>query len=263
MAIEKYGTSFTYGYGVYCFWKETEKGIISPIAGFPREGFRTDVLVVAKSKITTESQATVSGFPTKVTPHFYRSSIPVYAVFDSGTKTWREYFSGLTLNVCSGHSFDYKLEFDVDAKKLPFCRSLTVYGLNECSATEFEDAVSVYSNRQIHRMVDHLYEINKQAKKWSDTLDQAVQAVTDERTRKESEVSSINRKLASGFGAYRNAVEDPVTNTTQLESAPKTLPTEKEMLLWIRQGRCAYCGGEFKGLFSKSCRVCGKNKDYR
>ena len=31
----------------------------------------------------------------------------------------------------------------------------------------------------------------------------------------------------------------------------------------IRQGVCRYCGGEFKGLFSKKCSNCGAIKDYK
>lgn len=31
---------------------------------------------------------------------------------------------------------------------------------------------------------------------------------------------------------------------------------------WKKQGLCQYCGGAFKGLFSKKCSKCGKAKDY-
>ena len=31
---------------------------------------------------------------------------------------------------------------------------------------------------------------------------------------------------------------------------------------WVRQGKCSYCGGEFKGLFVKKCSSCGKEKSY-
>jgi len=32
--------------------------------------------------------------------------------------------------------------------------------------------------------------------------------------------------------------------------------------IWKEQGRCARCGGKFKGLFSKVCSACGWKKDY-
>ena len=31
---------------------------------------------------------------------------------------------------------------------------------------------------------------------------------------------------------------------------------------YIRHGKCAYCGGEFEGLFWKQCRDCGQRKNY-
>ena len=31
---------------------------------------------------------------------------------------------------------------------------------------------------------------------------------------------------------------------------------------WCRAGACTYCGGEFKGFFTKKCVACGKPKDY-
>ena len=31
---------------------------------------------------------------------------------------------------------------------------------------------------------------------------------------------------------------------------------------FIENGRCRYCGGEFKGLFEKVCSVCKTPKDY-
>ena len=32
--------------------------------------------------------------------------------------------------------------------------------------------------------------------------------------------------------------------------------------LYIKEGKCSYCGGQFKGLFKKSCAKCGKIKNY-
>ena len=37
---------------------------------------------------------------------------------------------------------------------------------------------------------------------------------------------------------------------------------ESKKALYRSQGVCQYCGGTFKGLFSKSCSSCGKKKDY-
>ena len=31
---------------------------------------------------------------------------------------------------------------------------------------------------------------------------------------------------------------------------------------WRSTGKCQHCGGAFKGLFSKKCTSCGREKDY-
>ena len=31
---------------------------------------------------------------------------------------------------------------------------------------------------------------------------------------------------------------------------------------WQQQGLCRHCGGTFSGFFSKTCKSCGKAKDY-
>ena len=38
------------------------------------------------------------------------------------------------------------------------------------------------------------------------------------------------------------------------------LATQKD--LWKSNKQCQHCGGSFKGLFVKTCRQCGKRKDY-
>ncbi len=37
---------------------------------------------------------------------------------------------------------------------------------------------------------------------------------------------------------------------------------ELRMQHLMTQGRCPYCGGEFKGFFVKKCTGCGRKKDY-
>ena len=37
---------------------------------------------------------------------------------------------------------------------------------------------------------------------------------------------------------------------------------EKQQAEWKLQGKCQHCGGEFKGVFTKTCSKCGKVKDY-
>ena len=46
----------------------------------------------------------------------------------------------------------------------------------------------------------------------------------------------------------------------EVEKGETTIYTEREE--WIKNNRCQYCGGSFRGLFGKTCVICGKRKDY-
>lgn len=90
--------------------------------------------------------------------------------------------------------------------------------------------------------------MNEDAKKWSEAVDQAVQEVIKERKSKESGVPMIESKLESNLG--------------KIGYKPEKTTTDKDIIQWMKQGRCSFCGGDFKGFFSKRCLKCGKPKDY-
>lgn len=48
----------------------------------------------------------------------------------------------------------------------------------------------------------------------------------------------------------------------QKQEYARRVEAEKRAQNWRAQGKCQYCGGEFKGLFSKKCSSCGRAKDY-
>ena len=54
----------------------------------------------------------------------------------------------------------------------------------------------------------------------------------------------------------------PTSNPEPKQKSAQS-PTQEEKLNWIRQRRCAFCGGEFEGIITKICRDCGKTKNYR
>lgn len=66
----------------------------------------------------------------------------------------------------------------------------------------------------------------------------------------------LNEILASlEKEAIRKAEEDR-------KASEKKAEDEKRAMEWKAQGKCRYCGGEFKGFLSKKCSNCGKPKDY-
>ena len=263
MNITKYGISEYCGYGFFVCASYRTPG-----------GFYTNTTIFASSEITTES-AQILGWTPDVLYGLQldtTSDHRIYIVFDSDTGTWKEYFSGMTVNVVEGSYFDKSfLTAAFDADGTPnYCGIVSVSPPRGCTATEFAERVSKYSDKQIEEFVAQLNTLRSSAPKWKSKFDAMVKVVKDERAAKEAGLSSVESKLASGFGKYGNnssggnqGTSNTQTANPQQEAKPKQPPTQEEKLQWIRQGRCAFCGGEFKGLFSKVCRECGKAKNYR
>ena len=59
---------------------------------------------------------------------------------------------------------------------------------------------------------------------------------------------------------YKNAVE--LIAKIRIKISHISAQAEEQKASYRRNNLCQYCGGKFKGLFSKQCRVCGKKKDY-
>lgn len=234
MNITKYGISEYCGYGFFV------RG-----SYLSSDRFYTSIRIYARSEITTET-----AYNLKWTEFSENNRGPFCVVFDSDTGTWKEYFSGMTVNLAADFpdiNHTVRGGFDVDI--MPnYCDVLSISTPRECLATEFAERVSLYSDKEIKKIVARLNTLSNNASEWKSKFDAMVKAVKDERAAKEAGLFRVESKLASGFGEYGNNSSGG---------------TQEEKLQWIRQGRCAFCGGEFKGLFSKVCRECGKAKDYR
>jgi len=59
---------------------------------------------------------------------------------------------------------------------------------------------------------------------------------------------------------YKNAVE--LIAKIRIRISQISARSEEQKASYRRNNLCQHCGGKFKGLFSKQCRVCGKKKDY-
>ena len=197
MNITKYGISEYCGYGFFVCASYRTPG-----------GFYTNTTIFASSEITTES-AQILGWTPDVLYGLQldtTSDHRIYIVFDSDTGTWKEYFSGMTVNVVKGSYFDKSfLTAAFDADGTPnYCDILSASTPRECTATEFAERVSKYSDEQIKEIVAQLNTLRSSASKWKSKFDAMVKAVKDERAAKEAGLSSLESKLASGVGKYGN-----------------------------------------------------------
>ena len=75
--------------------------------------------------------------------------------------------------------------------------------------------------------------------------------------------------------AYTNTVQLPFNGTVGYNNVKlfddyknyacerkAAIEARKKMITYREKGLCRHCGGTFKGLFTKTCAVCGKKKDY-
>lgn len=262
MNITKYGIANFCGYGHF----------VKDSGG---SGFFTYLQITAESKSTTRSVRELKWNPSslqglRISGNNNYQSEQIYVVLDGDDGKWKEYFSGMTIDlIVSAYSSSH---YDVDTSNINnYCLALSMSNPYECSAVEFADAVSKYTEKQIKEIVAELHKRSEDAVKWKKELDKLIKEVTDERTRKESGLSGVESKLASGFGKYginssdnrQDESKAKKEQTSEQRETPKQPATQEDKLRWIRQGRCAFCGGEFKGLITKVCRDCGKTKNYR
>ena len=74
------------------------------------------------------------------------------------------------------------------------------------------------------------------------------------------------RNLAHGFirmGDYKDCKEKAEwcrqkANMIEKENAERKATVSR----WVKENRCAYCGGEFTGFLTKRCSACGRDKSY-
>ena len=67
-------------------------------------------------------------------------------------------------------------------------------------------------------------------------------------------------KLFDDFDNLEEERKAKMPEATRLAEEKKRI--EKEIASRRSQGLCQHCGGTFKGMFTKKCTNCGKEKDY-
>lgn len=259
MAITKYGTAGSFGFGFF-----TNKGYGAP-------PFCSDVRVIAKSKEAQDAEIVIKdnrGNGRIMQDRNATSTVPLHIVFDSGDNCWKEYFTGLPVQVCQKGYYAERygeVVLDVDNTADKGTHTLAVASIWERKVEDFSTEIAKYSESQIKFMVQQIYALQEAAVLWGKKVDDAIEQAKKERAAKEAGISSVESGVASGFGKYamgQNSSESK-TEDPKVKAPPKKEFTEQEKLQFIREGRCAYCGGSFTGLFKKVCVNCGKAKNYR
>nr|MCR5075775.1 hypothetical protein [Ruminococcus sp.] len=71
-------------------------------------------------------------------------------------------------------------------------------------------------------------------------------------------------KFENNSATFYNCPKLLRVNYSKLQKNHWAFPayTKSQEPLNIENGRCRYCGGEFKGVFNKICSICNAPKDY-
>ena len=77
------------------------------------------------------------------------------------------------------------------------------------------------------------------------------------------------RVVCNGDYSRVQVVKIPSDNVKNIEitqainaKCSEAIKPQDEQTIWKKNGRCVYCGGEFKGIFKKVCSKCGQPKEY-
>ena len=68
----------------------------------------------------------------------------------------------------------------------------------------------------------------------------------------------VEKDLSKALKMYKEVIANTKGGTVFYENRVKEIEDELK-----KEGRCPYCGGTFKGLFTKKCADCKKKKDYK
>lgn len=88
--------------------------------------------------------------------------------------------------------------------------------------------------------------------------DQIYQAA---RAKASSDNVTVLHQAEQEFASITNW-RDAGSQAAKCRSRIEYLQAEQQKADWRAQRLCQHCGGEFKGLFIKTCRACGRKKDY-
>lgn len=125
------------------------------------------------------------------------------------------------------------------------------------------DSISGYKDSSSH--IERCYEKAEMARKDEILVQAKWQAENNNIT-----YLSIALKNFESISGWKDADEQALSCKRRIEKL-KILEQDKkerehqfQLLQATRraQGVCQYCGGKFKGLFTKKCEACGRNKDY-
>lgn len=188
----------------------------------------------------------------------------MYLVFDGDTKNWREYFTGEIMNVVTpqlvntGQQIFIKgILIDAENKDIIGVKTLSIGTPQICDAISFYDDIKQFSDEEIREMVRQMDVLRRDAQSWGSSFERAIREVREESSRADSVIHDVESEIAAGFGKYKERGNDNVPVGDQVKNNDRSVVPNEIRRLWIKQGKCAYCGGTLVTDYSRrNTRVC-------
>ena len=180
MKIVRYGTAKCWKYGFFC----VKRGD----TGKDPEYEKLIRIMVQSDGVT---------FVREICYHPDYNGLELEVVYDSETRAWREYFTGIPVKATRSSVY---VDFDIDEGN-PYHDEIAIFELKDCEATEFAEKISKYSEEQIRKKVQRIHEFEADAAEWKRVVDAAAEEQHEYRfviTR----TTEIERQIAGNFGKY-------------------------------------------------------------
>lgn len=194
----------------------------------------------------------------------------MFVILNGEDEQWYEYFTGERINSITQTSvkgdisiISNDLYIDADKSDIPTgIKQLSIYNPKICDALTFSESVKSFSNSEIQEMVRQIVALQQDARKWGTAYDHVIDNIRIARGNIDGKKSRVESDIASGFGKYASNSSTSQKDTTNRSTEQRKEPDYPEELkqMWIRQGKCIYCGGELKSneiTQIRFCRKCG------
>ncbi|MBR5677116.1 MAG: hypothetical protein IKX20_03150 [Paludibacteraceae bacterium] len=196
----------------------------------------------------------------------------LFVVLNGDDRKWHEYFTGIELPEASdpfmihAHEIGFSSDLIVEAEKGKVIghKNVSICNINICDALSFSERVKNFSDNEIREMVRQFNVMRQDARKWGEVYDRAINTVLSERDKLDKGLSSVKSDVEAGFGKYGQNADKTNDSSVKKTSAinPGFVVPREIQKLWIKQGKCMYCGGEVKKnelvQNQRTCYRCGR-----
>ena len=196
MAIEEYGITYFYGFGVFSGHNIMDNN-------YCRDFTKEITIRTVMGKITFDTGMKPITLPKRNNDGvLVDECCPLFIVLENGV--WKEYFTGEQLKVYTGKFF-YDNMYDLscfnasDNFESFGVREFVICNIEKQNVKSFSEYISKYSEEDIQMMVAQFYDLKEKAKLWGPRFEHEVKVLLNEVNVKKS---TLSKEVESKIGKY-------------------------------------------------------------